>query len=194
MIYVLFLPAIGENLANEIIDPVRMSFSPPMVSTAFWKTPVPHQQHTRVFRRRVGGRDYPCRGTSGTESENQHLCGRLHHCPCSPDPVLSLRNPSATCPLLWHGFRNSQMAPRSSRNSLFLGDFTDETDGDPIKEFASGGAKNYGYLTMGGKVECKVRGFSLNYRNKLLLNVYALRENILKELDDPQEERHHVGR
>ena len=30
-----FLPAFGENLANEIINPLRMSFSPPMVSTAF---------------------------------------------------------------------------------------------------------------------------------------------------------------
>ena len=38
-------------------------------------------------------------------------------------------------------------------------------------------------------MECKVKGFSLNYRNKLLLNFYALRDNILKELDDPQEER-----
>ena len=72
---------------------------------------------------------------------------------------------------------------------VFLRDFTDENDGDPIIEFASGGAKNYGYLTRGGKVECKVREFSLNYRNKLLLNFYTLRDNILKELDDPQEER-----
>ena len=38
-------------------------------------------------------------------------------------------------------------------------------------------------------MECKVRGFSLNYRNKLLLIFYALRDNILKELDNPQEER-----
>ena len=72
---------------------------------------------------------------------------------------------------------------------VFSRDFTDEKDGDPIIEFASGGAKNDGYLTRGGKVECKVRGFSLNYPNKLLLNFYALRDNILKELDDPQEER-----
>ncbi|CAH3184361.1 unnamed protein product [Porites lobata] len=75
---------------------------------------------------------------------------------------------------------------------VFLGDFTDEVEGDPIIEFASGGAKNYGYETRGGKVECKVRGFSLNYRNKLLLNFYALRDNILKELDDPQEERRNI--
>ena len=38
-------------------------------------------------------------------------------------------------------------------------------------------------------MECKVRGFSLKYRNKLLLNFYALRDNILKEWDVPQEER-----
>ncbi|CAH3173203.1 unnamed protein product, partial [Porites evermanni] len=50
---------------------------------------------------------------------------------------------------------------------VFLGDFTDEAEGDPIIKSASGGAKNYGYETRGGKVECKVRGFSLNYRNKL---------------------------
>ena len=51
---------------------------------------------------------------------------------------------------------------------VFLGDFTDEVEGDPIIEFASGGAKNYGYEIRGGKEECKMRGFSLNYRNKLL--------------------------
>ena len=49
----------------------------------------------------------------------------------------------------------------------YLGEFTDEIGGDVIVEFCSGGAKNYGYLTKKGKVECKVRGFSLNYeRNK----------------------------
>ena len=69
-----------------------------------------------------------------------------------------------------------------------MGEWTDEVEGDPIIEFASGGAKNYGYLTRGGKVECKVRGFSL----KLLFNFYALRDNILKELDDPQEERRNI--
>ena len=75
---------------------------------------------------------------------------------------------------------------------VFLGDFTDEVEGDPIIEFASGGAKNYGYETRGGKVECKVRGFSLNYRNKLLLNFYALRDNILQELEDPQDKRREI--
>ena len=40
------------------------------------------------------------------------------------------------------------------------------------------GLKNYGYLTRGGKVECKVRGFSLNYKTKQRLNYYTLRERI----------------
>ena len=67
----------------------------------------------------------------------------------------------------------------------FLGQFTDEIDGDVIVEFCSGGLKNYGYLTKKGKVECKVRGFSLNYETKQILNYYTMEENILKELDEP---------
>ena len=69
----------------------------------------------------------------------------------------------------------------------YLGQFTDETDGDPIVEFCSGGAKNYGYLTRGGKVGCKVRGFTLNYETKQVLNYETMKENILKELDEPLE-------
>ena len=65
--------------------------------------------------------------------------------------------------------------------------------GDPIIEFASGGAKNYGYETRGGKVECKVRGFLLNYKNKQILNFYTLRDNILKELDQPQSSRREMS-
>ena len=54
-----------------------------------------------------------------------------------------------------------------------------------IIEFCSGGAKNYGYLTKKGKTECKVRGFSLNYETKQVLNYHTMKENILKELDKP---------
>ena len=68
-----------------------------------------------------------------------------------------------------------------------LGEFTDEIDGDVIVEFCSGGAKNYGYLTKKGKTECKVRGFSLNYETKQILNYHTMKENILKELDESQE-------
>ena len=50
----------------------------------------------------------------------------------------------------------------------FLGDFSDELDPcDHIVEFCSGGPKNYGYKTAHGKVECKVRGFSLNFEGKV---------------------------
>jgi len=71
----------------------------------------------------------------------------------------------------------------------FLGQFTDELGGDTIVHLVSGDAKNYGYLTKKGKVECKVRGFTLNYETLLTLNYYTMRENILQELDDPLEER-----
>lgn len=75
----------------------------------------------------------------------------------------------------------------------FLGEFTDELDGDPIVEFMSGGTKNSGYLTRGGKTECKVRGFSLNYKTKQMLNYQSKKENILKELEDPQETRRRMN-
>ena len=71
----------------------------------------------------------------------------------------------------------------------FLGEMTDELEGDVITEFISGGAKNYGYKTRGGKTECKVRGFTLNVRGKEVLNFETMKRNILSEIDDPQEER-----
>ena len=52
----------------------------------------------------------------------------------------------------------------------YLGDLKDELNGDHIIEFVSGGPKNYAYRTVGGKVECKVRGFTLNVRGMETLN------------------------
>ena len=72
---------------------------------------------------------------------------------------------------------------------LYLGQFTDELGGDKIVEFVSGGAKNYGYKTRKGKVECKVRGFTLNYETLRTLNYETMKANILKELDEPLRER-----
>jgi len=47
----------------------------------------------------------------------------------------------------------------------YLGDFKIElSEGDHIVKFASGGPKNYGYLTKQGKQECKVRGISLTMK------------------------------
>ena len=71
----------------------------------------------------------------------------------------------------------------------FLGDMTDELDGNHIVEFVLGGAKNYGYKTAGGKFECKVRGFTLNVRGSAVLNYGTMKANILAEIEDPAEER-----
>ena len=71
----------------------------------------------------------------------------------------------------------------------FLGDMTDELDGDVITEFVSGGAKNYGYTTRQGKVVCKVRGFTLNVRSAAVLNFQTMKDNILAELENPLDQR-----
>ncbi|XP_069109808.1 uncharacterized protein [Argopecten irradians] len=58
-----------------------------------------------------------------------------------------------------------------------LGELTSELDEDDyIEEFVSGGPKQYAYKTVKGKRECKIRGFSLNYTNKKLLNFDSLQE------------------
>ena len=75
---------------------------------------------------------------------------------------------------------------------LYLGQFTDELGGDKIVEFVSGGAKNYGYKTREGKVECKVRGFTLNYETLQTLNYETMKDNILKELDEPLQEQRKI--
>lgn len=71
----------------------------------------------------------------------------------------------------------------------YLGDMTDELEGDVITEFVSGGAKNYGYVKRGGKTERKVRGFTLNVRGSAILNYESMKNNILNELNEPLEER-----
>ena len=71
----------------------------------------------------------------------------------------------------------------------YLGDMKDELEGDVIVEFISGGAKNYGYKTRGGKTECKVRGFTLNVRGLEVLNYQTMKNTILKELEDPLEKK-----
>ena len=70
----------------------------------------------------------------------------------------------------------------------YLGDMKNEVEGDYIEEFVSGGAKNYGYRTAGGKVECKVRGFTLNVRGLEVLNYESMNRTILKELEEEEGE------
>ena len=70
---------------------------------------------------------------------------------------------------------------------------TDELDRDVITEFVSGGAKNYGYATRQGKVVCTVRGFTMNVRGSAILNFHTMKDNILSELDSPQDSRRNLN-
>ena len=42
-------------------------------------------------------------------------------------------------------------------------------------------------------MECKVRGFTLNYETLQTLNYYTTRDNILKELDHPMQQRQEMA-
>jgi len=68
----------------------------------------------------------------------------------------------------------------------FLGQMKDELEGDIISEFVSGGAKNYGYRTRADKVECKVRGFTLDERTLEELNYESMKATVLGDLREPQ--------
>jgi len=74
----------------------------------------------------------------------------------------------------------------------YLGEMTDELDGDDIVEFTSAGPKNCGYITNTGKKCCKVRGFTLNVRGSRQLNYDVMRQNVLEETQNPQDERRNV--
>ncbi|XP_054708352.1 uncharacterized protein LOC129218163 [Uloborus diversus] len=65
-----------------------------------------------------------------------------------------------------------------------LGNFTDELEGDTITTFVSGGPKNYAYETAGGKTCCKVRGFSLNFKNSKSLNFDSIKKLVCSFDDD----------
>ena len=69
----------------------------------------------------------------------------------------------------------------------FLGDMTDELDGDVITESVSDDAKNYGYKTRAGKVVCKVGGLTLNVCGSAILNFETMKDNILSELETSQD-------
>jgi hypothetical protein len=57
----------------------------------------------------------------------------------------------------------------------YLGDLTDELDGDHITTFISGGPKNYAYHTANGKSETKVRGITLNHTTLQKINPDVIR-------------------
>lgn len=72
---------------------------------------------------------------------------------------------------------------------LILGELKDETEDVPIKEFITGGPKNYSYKTQEGKTECKIRSFTVDEQGSALLNFHSMKNNILAEIYDPKEER-----
>ena len=57
----------------------------------------------------------------------------------------------------------------------YLGDLTDELDGDYITSFMSGGPKNYAYQTNNDKRVTKVRGITLDYATTKKLNLEVMR-------------------
>ena len=59
-----------------------------------------------------------------------------------------------------------------------LGDMTDELGGHHIEKWCGSGPKSYSYCTSDGKMVCKVKGFTLNHENSLLINQQTMREII----------------
>ena len=57
----------------------------------------------------------------------------------------------------------------------YLGDLTDELNGDYITSFVSGGPKNYAYRTKNGKTVAKIRGITLDYAATGKLNHAVVR-------------------
>ena len=71
----------------------------------------------------------------------------------------------------------------------FLGEFTDETDGDVITEFGAAGPKSYSYKTSGGKTECKSKGLRNTDAVRRVLNCDTMMTHIQQELQDPQAQK-----
>ena len=63
----------------------------------------------------------------------------------------------------------------------YLGELKDETNGVPIRCFVSGGAKNYAYELINGQCVCKIRGFTLNVRNSIKLNMHVMSQLIVNK-------------
>ena len=59
-----------------------------------------------------------------------------------------------------------------------LGDLTDELKGCYITKWTGTGPQSYAYEKNNGDVECKVKGFTLNYTNALKINADVMNEII----------------
>ena len=58
----------------------------------------------------------------------------------------------------------------------YVGELTDELGtGEHMEEYVSGGPTNYAYKTNTHKETCKVRGFTLNYKNSQMINFESVK-------------------
>ena len=71
----------------------------------------------------------------------------------------------------------------------FLGQMTDELEGDPIVEFGSTGPKSYCYRTQGEKKECKNKGTKSSYKINQVLNCGSMMQHIQREMTNPLDSR-----
>lgn len=102
-------------------------------------------------------------------------------CQLQPEQVLYFDTDS----IIFSQFSDQSQLPLGD----YLGEFTSELScQDHIVKFASAGPKNYGYRTKDGKVEGKVRGFTLNSRGQEQLNFDILKDNVIQEVTAPLEE------
>ena len=67
----------------------------------------------------------------------------------------------------------------------YLGNLTNEITpkhgaGSYITQFACGGPKNYAYVVSNGEKCCKIRGFTLNFKNSQILNFDSMKDAICK--------------
>ena len=65
---------------------------------------------------------------------------------------------------------------------IFLGEMTDELEGDTIKLFGSAGPKSHSYQTVGGKSEYKNKGTKRSYQINQVLNCDSMLNHIKQEL------------
>ena len=75
---------------------------------------------------------------------------------------------------------NKEIETFDNRLGYFKDEILDEYGpGVYIKEFVSGGPKNYAYQTNTDETKTKVKGLSLNYNNSKLINFESVKEFIL---------------
>lgn len=68
----------------------------------------------------------------------------------------------------------------------YLGQLTNELPpGSYIREMVAGGPKNYAYSLNNGDEVCKVRGFSLTFKNSQLINFQAIKDMVLHGNEGP---------